>query len=116
MVIYIYEERGYENMFLLKGKFNSAKVFAHTDENAEMNDSMPHGAGRLYSRGEAKQRLSLDEFQDTMKDVFTTCVNQSTLDESPSAYKPMEEILSQLEDHYIVTGTAKPIYNFKASE
>ena len=105
-----------QNLALIPMNMRDGILLVQTDENAEMNDSMPHGAGRLYSRGEAKQRLSLDEFQDTMKDVFTTCVNQSTLDESPSAYKPMEEIISQLEDHYVVTGTAKPIYNFKASE
>lgn len=83
--------------------------------NLEWNYSAPHGAGRILSRGQAKQQISLDEFQESMKDVFTTCVGQSTLDEAPQAYKPLEEILQCVGDTIKLIEVAKPIYNFKSN-
>lgn len=83
--------------------------------NPDWNCSAPHGAGRLMSRNEAKKKLSLAQYQYTMADVYSTSVNYSTLDEAPMAYKPMEEILGQINDTVDVLGIIKPIYNFKAS-
>lgn len=84
--------------------------------NADWNNSAPHGAGRLYSRSESKELFTVDEFAETMKGVYTTTVNQSTLDESPMAYKPMEEIISRIGDTVEVVKIIKPQYNFKAGE
>lgn len=83
--------------------------------NKEWNYSAPHGAGRILSRTEAKKNLSLDEFKETMKGIFTTCVSSNTLDESPMAYKPMEEILRVIGDTIEIEEVVKPIYNFKAN-
>lgn len=82
--------------------------------NPEWNYSAPHGAGRILSRKKAKEILSLDEFKTTMKGIYTTSVNESTLDESPMAYKPMDEILSVIGDTIEIQEIVKPIYNFKA--
>ena len=38
--------------------------------NPEWNYSAPHGAGRILSRKTGKEKLSLEEFQETMKKVF----------------------------------------------
>lgn len=84
--------------------------------NLDWNNSAPHGAGRLYSRSESKELFTVDEFIDTMKGVYTTTVNQSTLDESPMAYKPMEEIISLIGDTVEVVKIIKPQYNFKAGD
>ena len=83
--------------------------------NPEWNYSAPHGAGRILSRKKAKENLSLDEFKETMEGIFTTCVSNSTLDESPMAYKPMEEILEIIGDTIEIEEIVKPIYNFKAN-
>ena len=84
--------------------------------NPGWNYSAPHGAGRILSRKQAKETLSLDEFKTTMEGIYTTSVCESTLDESPMAYKPIEEILSVIGDTIEIEEIAKPIYNFKAGE
>jgi RNA-splicing ligase RtcB len=82
--------------------------------NGDWNNSAPHGAGRLMSRSQAKEKLDLGEFTESMKDIFTTSVKQSTLDEAPGAYKSMSDILDNIKDTVDVLEIIKPIYNFKA--
>lgn len=84
--------------------------------NPDFNSSAPHGAGRLMSRKEAKRRLNLDDFRDTMKDIYSTTVNESTLDEAPDAYKPIAEILENIKETVDVIKHIKPIYNIKSDE
>lgn len=84
--------------------------------NEDWNCSAPHGAGRILSRGEAKKVVSLEEYQDSMRGIFTTSVSQSTLDESPMVYKPMDEILENIKDTVDVERIIRPVYNFKASD
>ena len=80
----------------------------------DWNYSAPHGAGRLMSRTAAKENLSMDEFRNTMVDVYTTAVNENTLDEAPMAYKSLTDIIDVIEDSVDVIEVLKPIYNFKA--
>ena len=80
----------------------------------DWNYSAPHGAGRLMSRTAAKENLSMDEFRNTMVDVYTTAVNENTLDEAPMAYKSLADIIDVIEDSVDVIEVLKPIYNFKA--
>lgn len=84
--------------------------------NPDWNYSAPHGAGRLMSRSKAKESLTLEEYEKSMDGIFTTSVNQSTLDEAPMAYKPMEEIINNIHDTVEILKVIKPIYNFKAGE
>ena len=84
--------------------------------NPDWNMSAPHGAGRLMSRTKAKEKISLAEFEKSMEGIYTTSVNPSTIDESPMAYKPMEEILENIDDTVEIVKIIKPVYNFKASE
>lgn len=84
--------------------------------NPDWNYSAPHGAGRLMSRSRAKETLSMEEFRNSMDGIYTTSVNESTIDEAPQAYKSMDEIKSAITDTVEVIDTIKPIYNFKASE
>lgn len=76
--------------------------------------SAPHGAGRLMSRNRAKETLSMDEYRQQMHDIYSTSVCESTIDESPMAYKSAEEIESLIADTVDVVKRIKPIYNFKA--
>lgn len=82
--------------------------------NEEWNQSAPHGAGRVLSQGKAKSVLSVEEFQDKMKDVWSSCVSESTLDESPMAYKDMNVIIDAIGETVDIVDRIIPIYNFKA--
>jgi tRNA-splicing ligase RtcB len=84
--------------------------------NRDWNFSAPHGAGRLMSRRKAKEIISLEEFKESMKGIYTTTVNRSTLDECALAYKPMDEIINNIQDTVEVVDIIKPVYNFKAAE
>lgn len=84
--------------------------------NADWNCSAPHGAGRLMSRGAAKQSFTLSEFKKQMEGIYTTSVGKDTLDECPMAYKGMEDIVSNIGDTAEIKKIIKPIYNFKAGE
>lgn len=84
--------------------------------NEDWNCSAPHGAGRLMSRSVAKEQIAMEDYEKSMEGIYTTSVCRSTLDESPFAYKPMDEILSYIGDTIEVEKIVKPVYNFKASE
>lgn len=81
--------------------------------NADWNCSAPHGAGRLMSRTQAKKEVSMEDFKETMKGIYTSCISKETLDESPMAYKDWHEIVDMIEDTVEVVKHIKPIYNFK---
>ena len=84
--------------------------------NENWNYSAPHGAGRLMSRTKAKEVLTLNEFKESMEGIFTSSISENTLDEAPMVYKPMEEIINNIEDTVEILEIIKPIYNFKAQE
>ncbi|MBR4943039.1 MAG: RtcB family protein, partial [Clostridia bacterium] len=81
--------------------------------NPDWNYSAPHGAGRLVSRGEAKELFTVEEYKKEMAGIYTTCANLSTIDESPMAYKPTEEIMRLIQPTVEIVKVIKPIYNFK---
>lgn len=93
-----------DGMLICKGKGNP-----------DWNFSAPHGAGRLYSRSAAKSRFTVEEYAESMKGIFTTCVNESTLDEAPFVYKNYEEIMECIKPTVDILERITPIYNFKAN-
>ena len=117
-----------DNMILRKGAISSqngekvlipinmrdGSILAVGKGNKEWNYSAPHGAGRVLSRGDARKKLCLEEFKDSTKDIFTSSVNESTLDESPMAYKDIDEIISNTKETIDIIDILKPIYNFKS--
>lgn len=84
--------------------------------NDDWNCSAPHGAGRIMSRMQAKETFNLDEYKESMKNIYTTSVNENTIDEAPFVYKPMKEIIDNIRDTVDIIKIIKPIYNFKANE
>ena len=84
--------------------------------NAEWNYTAPHGSGRIMKRSEAKESISLDEYQKEMEGIFTTSVGESTLDESPMAYRRIDEIMDAIDPTADVIDILTPVYNFKASK
>lgn len=118
------------NMILRKGAVSAAKgekllipinmrdgsLICIGKGNPDWNQSAPHGAGRLMSRKQAKNAYTVSEFKKTMKGIYTTSVNDKTLDECPMAYKGMEDIVNNIGDTVEILKVIKPIYNFKAGE
>lgn len=84
--------------------------------NDDWNQSAPHGAGRIMSRHKAREVLNLNDFKEAMDGIFTTSVSEDTIDEAPMVYKPMDEIVENIEDAVDILEIIKPVYNFKASE
>lgn len=82
--------------------------------NPEWNFSAPHGAGRLFGIKDAKKKLSMKEFKESMADIYTTSVTSSVIHESPQAYKPMDDIVNNIGDTCQIVDIIKPVYNFKA--
>lgn len=119
-----------DNMILRKGAVSAAKgekllipinmrdgsLICIGKGNPDWNQSAPHGAGRLMSRKQAKNAYTVSEFKKTMKGIYTTSVNDKTLDECPMAYKGMEDIVDNIGDTVEILKVIKPIYNFKAGE
>ena len=81
--------------------------------NPEWNFSAPHGAGRLLSRKEARQNIKLEDYKETMKEVWSSCVNENTLDEAPMAYKDKDKMIKIIEETVEVNFMMKTLYNFK---
>jgi RNA-splicing ligase RtcB len=84
--------------------------------NPDWNFSAPHGAGRLMSRTQAFKTLSIDEFRKEMDGIYSTSVSGATLDESPMAYKNMNDIIRHVQSTAKILKRIKPVYNFKAAE
>ena len=84
--------------------------------NEDWNCSAPHGAGRIMSRSKARESISMESFRESMAGIYTTSICESTIDESPMAYKPMDEIINNIKDTVDILDVLKPVYNFKASE
>lgn len=83
--------------------------------NPDYNYSAPHGAGRLFSRNQAKLNFSVEDFQNEMSGIYTTSVGEDTLDECPMAYKSLNDIVENLDDTVDIIENIKPVYNFKAN-
>lgn len=99
---------------LIPINMRDGSVLAVGKGNADWNFSAPHGAGRIMSRGEAKDKISLEDFQNSMTGIYTTSVNEFTLDESPQAYKSLEDIIDVIGKTVEIVEVMKPVYNFKA--
>ena len=101
---------------LIPINMRDGSVLAIGKGNPEWNYSAPHGAGRVMSRTKAKNQLNMEEYKEVMSGVYTTSVNEATLDEAPMAYKRLEDIIDVIKESVDVIDVMKPVYNFKASE
>lgn len=101
---------------LIPINMKDGSILAIGKGNPEWNYSAPHGAGRIMSRTKAKNEINLDEYKQAMKGIYTTSVNENTLDEAPMAYKSLESIIDVIRESVDIIDVMKPIYNFKASE
>lgn len=100
---------------LIPINMRDGSVIAVGKGNPEWNYSAPHGAGRVMSRAKAKEALNMETYKESMKGIYTTSVNEKTIDEAPMAYKSLEDIIEVINDSVDIIDIMKPVYNFKAS-
>ena len=100
---------------LIPINMRDGSVLAAGKGNADWNFSAPHGAGRVMSRTAARERLDMEEYRREMAGVYTTSVNEATLDEAPMAYKALSDIIDVIRDSVDIIEVLKPVYNFKAN-
>ncbi len=103
-------------MILIPMNMRDGSLLCLGKGNEDWNCSAPHGAGRLYSRIQAKKQFTLDEYALSMKGIYSSTINNQTLDECPMAYKDMKDIVTRIEPTATILKVLKPIYNFKASD
>ena len=99
---------------LIPINMRDGSIIAKGKGNGDWNNSAPHGAGRIMSRMKAKETFNLEEFKESMQGVYSTSVVEETIDEAPFVYKPMQEIIDNIQDTVEIVKIIKPIYNFKA--
>lgn len=99
---------------LIPINMRDGSILAVGKGNPDWNYSAPHGAGRILSRTQAKEQLTLESFKDSMEGIYSTSVSEKTLDESPFAYKPIEDIIDTIDEAVEIVDIIKPIYNYKA--
>ena len=101
---------------LIPINMRDGSVIALGKGNPEWNFSAPHGAGRIMSRSKARETINIEEYKSAMKGIYTTSVNEHTVDEAPMAYKSIDDIIDVIRDSVDIIDIMKPVYNFKASE
>ena len=80
--------------------------------NSKFLNSSSHGAGRALSRKEAKEKISMKEFQESMQGIKGT-VSLKTLDESPMAYKDINKVMNAQKKSVKVVKNIVPLINWK---
>ena len=103
-------------LVLIPINMRDGSVLERGKGNPDWNYSAPHGAGRIMSRTKAKETLDIEQYKKSMEGIYTTSVNNSTLDEAPMAYKSLSDIIDVIRESVDVIEVLKPIYNFKACE
>ena len=101
---------------LIPINMRDGSILAVGKGNPEWNYSAPHGAGRIMSRTKAKEEIDLAAYKAAMAGVYSTSVNEKTIDEAPMAYKSLEDIMDGIEESVEIVDIMKPVYNFKAAE
>lgn len=101
---------------LIPINMRDGSVIAVGRGNPEWNFSAPHGAGRIMSRTKAKETLDMEAYKEAMAGIYTTSVNEKTIDEAPMAYKSLDDIIDVIRDSVDIIDIMKPVYNFKASD
>jgi tRNA-splicing ligase RtcB (3'-phosphate/5'-hydroxy nucleic acid ligase) len=103
-----------DKLVIIPMNMRDGSILARGKGNADWNFSAPHGAGRILSRGDAKELITMNEYKESMKGIYSTSVLESTIDESPMAYKSMDVILPKIQDTVEIISMLKPVYNYKA--
>jgi tRNA-splicing ligase RtcB len=108
--------RAYEDeRIIIPFNMRDGTLICEGKSNSEWNFSAPHGAGRVMSRRQAFRDLDLDAFREQMSDIFSTSVDEDTLDEAPPAYKDSALIEQAIEPTASIIDRLEVVHNLKAS-
>lgn len=99
-------------MGVIPGNMRDGSFIVRGLGNADSLYSSSHGAGRVMGRKQAKRELDLDEFKQSMGGI-TALVDETTLDESPLAYKDIHEVMRLQSDLVEVVAHVRPLINIK---
>ena len=105
-----------DELVLIPINMRDGSVLVRGKGNPAWNFSAPHGAGRIMSRAKARETLDMEAYKKIMKGIYTTSVNEATIDEVPMAYKSLADIVDVIRESVDIIEVLKPIYNFKASD
>ena len=95
-------------MGIIPGSMGAKSFIVRGLGNAEAFDSCSHGAGRVMSRAEAKRSVSLAEHVEALEGVECR-KDESVLDETPRAYKPIEAVMAAQADLVEIVHTLKQV-------
>jgi RNA-splicing ligase RtcB len=102
--------------FIIPINMRDGSIICEGLGNPDWNYSAPHGAGRLMSRTKAFEQIKFEDFKKSMEGIYSSSVRKETIDESPFAYKNMDEIIANIKPTAKILKIIKPVYNFKAAE
>jgi tRNA-splicing ligase RtcB (3'-phosphate/5'-hydroxy nucleic acid ligase) len=97
---------------IIPGSMGTRSYIVSGLENAFSFNSAPHGAGRRFSRSEAKRRFNMDDLEKAMGDISFRH-SKSLIDEIPMAYKDIDEVMDNSKELVRVDHTLKQIVNIK---
>jgi len=105
-----------DELLIIPFNMRDGLIIGRGKSNPDWNYSAPHGAGRLMSRTQARNTIPMQDYKNSMKDVYSSCISNKTVDESPMAYKSTDLIKSLIEPTVEIIHTVKPILNIKAED
>ena len=93
---------------IIPGSMGARSYIVRGLGNAESFHSCSHGAGRVMSRTEAKKRVTLEEHIEATKDVECR-KDESVIDETPAAYKPIDAVMEAQKDLVEIVHTLRQV-------
>ena len=101
-------------MGVIPGSMGTRSYIVRGLENPMAYHSAPHGAGRRFSRTEARKRFTLDDMAEAMKGISYRH-SPELLDELPGAYKDIDVVMENSRELVEVVHTLRQVINVKGN-
>ena len=100
---------------IIPGSMATGSYIVQGTGSAASYTSASHGAGRRMSRRQARDTLSTQELEDSMLGISWNDDPEGLLDESPGAYKDLDEVMENQKDLVTVQARLQPLLNYKGA-
>jgi len=97
-----------DDLGIIPGSMGQKSYIVRGKGNAEAYCSCSHGAGRVYSRTAAKKKFTVDDLVEQTKGVICR-KDEGIIDEIPSAYKNIDEVMENQKDLVDIVHTLKAV-------
>ena len=97
---------------VIPGSMGTRSYIVSGLENADAYHSAPHGAGRRFSRAEARRRFTMQDFTRAMSGIECRH-SEALLDELPGAYKDIDAVMENARDLVRIDHVLRQIVNVK---